>query len=85
MLLVDVRISSGQNRLMDKMGEQGRRIGKLSKIEHDLIKDVPPQVGEIKQDIAEMLAAVMENPEEAIGAGKENAEGFSPAADGNKR
>jgi hypothetical protein len=55
------RISAKQNHLMDQLREQGRRIEKLSKIEHDLIKEVHPQVGEIKEGMDEMIAAVKEN------------------------
>ena len=57
------RISQKQNNLLDRLGEQGRRIEKLSKIEHDLIKEVHPQVGEIKEGMDEMIAAVKENTE----------------------
>ena len=57
------RISTEQNRLMDQLREQGKRIEKLSKIEHDLIKEVHPQVGEIKEGMDEMIAAVKENTE----------------------
>jgi len=55
------RISAKQNNLMDQLREQGRRIEKLSKVEHDLIKEVHPQVGEIKEGMDEMIAAVKEN------------------------
>ena len=55
------RISAKQNRLMDQLREQGRRIEKLSKAEHDLIKEVHPKVGEIKEGMAEVIAAVKEN------------------------
>jgi len=55
------RISAKQNHLMDQLREQGRRIEKLSKVEHDLIKEVHPQVGEIKEGMNEMIAAVKEN------------------------
>ena len=55
------RISAEQNRLMDQLREQGRRIERLSKAEHDLIKEVHPDVGEIKQGMAEVIAAVKEN------------------------
>ena len=55
------RISAKQNHLLDKLGEQGKRIEKLSKIEHDLIKEVHPQVGEIKEEMTAMIAAVKEN------------------------
>jgi hypothetical protein len=60
------RISQKQNRLLDRLGEQGKRIEKLSKIEHDLIKEVHPQVGEIKEGMEEMIAAVKENTESNI-------------------
>ena len=43
--------------------EQGKRIEKLSKIEHDLIKEVHPQVNEIKEGMEEMIAVVKENSE----------------------
>jgi hypothetical protein len=55
------RISNKQNALLDQLREQGKRIEKLSRIEHDLIKEVHPQVGEIKEGMHEMLAAVKEN------------------------
>ena len=44
-------------------GEQGKRIEKLSRIEHDLIKEVHPQVSEIKEGMDEMIAVVKENVE----------------------
>ena len=55
------RISSSQNHLLEKLSEQGKRIEKLSKIEHDLIKEVHPQVSDIKEGMDEMIAAVKEN------------------------
>ena len=57
------RISNKQNALLAQLREQGKRIEKLSRIEHDLIKEVYPQVGEIKDGMHEMLAAVKENLE----------------------
>jgi hypothetical protein len=57
------RISAKQNNLLDRLGEQGKRIEKLSRIEHDLIKEVHPQVSEIKEGMEEMIAAVKENTE----------------------
>ena len=57
------RISAKQNHLLDKLGEQGKRIEKLSRIEHDLIKEVHPQVNEIKEEMSEVIAAVKENTE----------------------
>jgi hypothetical protein len=55
------RISKKQNSLLDRLTEQGKRIERLSKIEHDLIKEVHPQVGEIKESMEEVIAAVKEN------------------------
>jgi hypothetical protein len=58
------RISAKQNYLLDKLREQGKRIENLSKIEHDLIKEVHPQVSEIKEGMDEMIAAVRESSED---------------------
>jgi hypothetical protein len=55
------RISKEQNTLLDRLSDQGKRIEKLSKVEHDLIKQVHPQVGEIKDGLEEVIAAVKEN------------------------
>ena len=57
------RLSTKQNVLLAQLREQGKRIEKLSKIEHDLIKEVHPQVGEIKEGMEEMIAVVKENSE----------------------
>jgi hypothetical protein len=57
------RISIKQNALLDQLRAQGKRIEKLSKIEHDLIKEVHPQVNEIKDGMEEMIAVVKENSE----------------------
>jgi len=55
------RLSAKQNFLLDPLREQGKRIGKLSRIEHDLIKEVHPRVHEIKEGMEEMIAVVKEN------------------------
>ena len=65
------RISAKQNDLLEKLGEQGKRIEKLSKIEHDLIKEVHPQVNEIKEGMEEMMATAKENQEESPPPSKE--------------
>ena len=57
------RLSVKQNALLAQLREQGKRIEKLSKIEHDLIKEVHPQVNEIKEGMEEMIAVVKENSE----------------------
>jgi hypothetical protein len=67
------RISAKQNSFLDQLREQGKRIEKLSRIEHDLIKEVHPQVGEIKEGMEEMIAAVKENTEQNSPAPKKKA------------
>jgi hypothetical protein len=57
------RLSVKQNTLLDQLREQGKRIETLSRIEHDLIKEVHPQVGEIKEGMEDMIAVVKENAE----------------------
>ena len=57
------RLSVKQNALLDQLRAQGKRIEKLSQIEHDLIKEVHPQVNEIKEGMVEMIAVVKENSE----------------------
>jgi hypothetical protein len=57
------RISAKQNTLLDQLHAQGKRIEKLSKVEHDLIKDVHPQVGEIKAGMDTVVGVVKENAE----------------------
>ena len=66
------RISIKQNALLDQLRAQGKRIEKLSKIEHDLIKEVHPQVNEIKDGMEEMIAVVKENSENNPPASKKN-------------
>jgi hypothetical protein len=56
------RLSIKQNLLLAQLCEQGKRIEKLSRIEHDLIKEVHPQVHEIKEGMETIIAAVTENP-----------------------
>lgn len=55
------RISSRQDALLTQLKAQGRRIEALSKAEHDLIKEVHPQVGEIKEGMQEVVDSVREN------------------------
>jgi len=51
------RISSRQDALLGELREQARRIEKLSKDEHDLIRDVHPEVHEIKKNVDKVAAA----------------------------
>jgi predicted nucleic acid-binding Zn-ribbon protein len=52
------RISSRQDTMLKELHEVTGRIEKLSKAEHDLIKDVHPQVNEIKEQIETVASAV---------------------------
>ena len=57
------RISAKQNSLLDQLREQAKRIERLSKAEHDLIKEVHPQVSEIKEGVDQIIATAKENSE----------------------
>jgi hypothetical protein len=52
------RISVRQDSLLQELREQGERIEKLSREEHDLIKEVHPEVEQIQGDVADVKAAV---------------------------
>ena len=64
------RISTTQSYLLKQLGEQGKRIEKRYKIEHDLIKEVHPQVNEIKEGMDEMIATAKEHQEVSPPASK---------------
>ena len=51
------RISSRQDSLLRELREQARRIEKLSKDEHELIKDVHPEVHAIKKNVEKVADA----------------------------
>jgi hypothetical protein len=74
------RLSIKQNFLLDQLREQGKRIENLSKIEHDLIKEVHPQVNEIKEGMEEMIAVVKENANSTPPASKKKRVWFSRRA-----
>lgn len=52
------RISSRQDAFLKKLHEITTRIEELSRAEHDLIRELHPQVGEIKQDVEDVREAV---------------------------
>jgi len=52
------RISSRQDAMLEELHEMTRRIEKLSQAEHDLITEVHPQVGEIKEHVQNVREAV---------------------------
>ena len=55
------RISTKQNILLQQLRAQGKRIERLSQVEHDLIQEVHPQVHDIKEGMDEMIATAKEN------------------------
>jgi hypothetical protein len=52
------RISSRQDSLLEELHEMATRIEKLSQAEHDLIRDVHPKVGQIKERVEDVREAV---------------------------
>jgi len=52
------RISSRQNATLKELHAMTARIEKLSRTEHDLIRDVHPQVSEIKEKVENVREAV---------------------------
>jgi len=52
------RISSRQDALLEELHAITTRIEKLSQTEHDLIRDVHPQVSEIKKHVENVREAV---------------------------
>ena len=54
------QISKRQNALLQKIQDQGKRIEELSQAEHDVIKEVHPKVGKIKEQLDEVAENVTE-------------------------
>ena len=52
------RISKRQDALLREMSEQNDRIEQLSREERDLIDEVHPKVGEIRDHVSEVKAAL---------------------------
>jgi hypothetical protein len=55
------RISSRQDAMLEELHEVTTRIEKLSQAEHDLIRDVHPQVSEIKEQVEDVREVVSPN------------------------
>jgi cell division protein FtsB len=55
------RISTRQDALLANLQVQNDRIEKLSKTEHDLIREVHPQVNEIKETVQEVALQVRDD------------------------
>jgi hypothetical protein len=52
------RLSSRQETMLRDLHEVTKRIEKLSKVEHDLIREVHPKVEEIKESVKDVAVAV---------------------------
>jgi hypothetical protein len=52
------RLSSRQEMMLKELRDVTKRIEKLSKAEHDLIRDVHPKVEEIKESVQDVSDAV---------------------------
>jgi len=52
------RISSRQDAMLEELHEMTKRVERLSRAEHDLISDVHPQVGEIKEQVRNVREVV---------------------------
>lgn len=52
------RLSSRQETMLQELNEVAKRIEKLSKAEHDLIREVHPKVEEIKESVDDVADAV---------------------------
>ena len=52
------RLSSRQETMLKELSEVAKRIEKLSKAEHDLIREVHPKVDEIKESVKDGSDAV---------------------------
>jgi hypothetical protein len=55
------RISKRQDSLLCELRDQTKRIEKLSRAEHDLIKQVHPKVEEIQHGVDKMVEAVKDS------------------------
>jgi hypothetical protein len=55
------RISSRQDALLKELHQMTARIEQLSKTEHDLIREVHPQVSEIKEHVEHVAEKVTNN------------------------
>jgi len=55
------RISARQSVVLKELHQMTARIEQLSKAEHDLIQEVHPQVGEIKEHVENVADAVQKS------------------------
>jgi hypothetical protein len=57
------RLSSKQEMMLKELHDVTKRIERLSKAEHDLIREVHPKVDEIKESVKDMSQAVSQQSE----------------------
>ena len=62
-------ISVKQNALLAELKEQGERIERLSKDEHDLLQEVHPQIGQIHDKVDQVADKVDGSPTRERGKG----------------
>jgi hypothetical protein len=56
------RISKEQSAVLKQLGEQGKRIERLSKEEHKLVKELHPQVDQIREGVEEIADTTRKKP-----------------------
>ncbi len=61
------RVSSRQETMLRELQEQTQRIERLSKAEHDLLRELHPAVEEIQNNIADVTNAVADHARHARG------------------
>ena len=59
------RLSARQETMLKELHAMTQRIEQLSKAEHDLIREVHPQVEKIKEHVEDVATAVSSNPNDA--------------------
>jgi hypothetical protein len=59
------RISTRQNAVLQQLRDQGRRIEKVSKEEHELVKELHPTVQKIEKAVGEAASTVKSAEENA--------------------
>jgi len=52
------RISSRQDAVLKELHDMAKRIERISKAEHDMIRDVHPKVSEIKEHVESVKEAI---------------------------
>ncbi len=63
------RISSRQEAMLQELREQAERIEEMSKVEHDMVKEMHPKVESMEGDISKVAEAIKANQAGATGAG----------------